>query len=101
MPNLSRILPVAIIFLVTGCSFLDNPTADDAVETLTRRAGNLGYRDVKVSNCKGDESDKTCVVSYERGSGSQQFYEELTMEFVKTPSGWTSDRFRVLKTENL
>lgn len=101
MPSLARTLPVVAVLLATGCSLFDRPSAEDALETLNRRAGQLNWRNVKVSNCKGDESLMTCVVSYDRGSGQYQFYEELTMEFVKTPSGWTSDKFRVLKTENL
>jgi len=100
MPSLTRTLPVVAVILLAGCSFFDKPSAEDALETLNRRVGNQNWRNVKVSNCKGDASRTKCVVSYDRGGGQFQYYEELTMEFVKTPSGWTSDSFKVLKTED-
>ncbi|PSM19843.1 hypothetical protein [Nitratireductor sp. StC3] len=95
-----RVLPACLAGLATACSF-DAPKPQDAINYLTQRAGYMGWQDVKVSDCSGPKTLTTCVISYNRTTGGYRFYEELKMEFTKTPSGWTPQGYQVLKTQPL
>lgn len=87
--------------LLAGCSFFDRPSADDAMKKLDGLVRNTQWDDVKVSGCSGGQSQMTCAVSYNRTTGGFKFYEELSMDFVKTPTGWTPQGYKVLQTQEL
>lgn len=86
--------------LLGACSVMSNdPPAKVAEAYMSRIAGKVW--NTKVSNCSGDDKRKTCAVSYNRSFSAYQYYEEITMDFHNTPSGWNVLGYKVIKTNRL
>lgn len=99
--RIRRLMPIvpALLFLA-GCNpFGDDPPPEVAQRHMSDLLGNAS--NVKVSNCSGDVNRKTCVVAYNRSFGPGRYYEEVNMDFQKTPSGWNVLRYKVIKTDTL
>ncbi|GAA3075382.1 hypothetical protein GCM10010520_23130 [Rhizobium viscosum] len=90
-----------IVFVLPGWSLLGggDPSPDAAQQYLSGRVGNVW--NLQLSNCSGDDNRKSCSVAYNRSFGPYKYYEELNMDFQKTPSGWNVLRYSVIKTETL
>ncbi|ABC90777.1 hypothetical protein RHE_CH01992 [Rhizobium etli CFN 42] len=90
------------VFILPGWSLFggsDGPSADVAASYLTNELGNVS--NLKLSNCSGDDTHQSCIAAYNRTFGPGRYYEELNMDFQKTPSGWNVTRYRVIKTDIL
>jgi len=90
----------AIALGISGCDlFSSHPSADVAAGYMNNIVGKL--IDPQITNCSGDTEKQTCVVSYKRTFAGNSYYEELSMNFQKTPSGWNVLGYSVIKTDTL
>jgi hypothetical protein len=93
-------LTLASCALLSACNpFSSQPSAEVAQAYMSRLVGSVS--NTKITNCSGDSDRQTCVVSYNRSFGPGRYYEELNMDFQKTPSGWNVLRYKVIKTDTL
>ncbi|NSL25101.1 hypothetical protein [Agrobacterium tumefaciens] len=99
--RITSFLLILTVLALSSCDAigLGNPPTNIVEQHMRGITGPL--HNTKVSNCSGDDNRKSCVVSYNRSFSGYQYYEELNMDFQKTPSGWNVLRYRVIKTDNL
>ncbi|TCQ17475.1 hypothetical protein [Rhizobium sp. PP-CC-3G-465] len=91
-----------VLLVLPGWSLFggsDGPSPDVAQSYLSHKVGNVW--DLELSNCSGDDSRQSCIAAYKRSFSTAKFYEELNIDFQKTPSGWNVTGYSVIKTEQL
>mgnify|MGYP006915170664 CR=1 FL=1 len=88
--------------IIGACSATSpsGPSAEEAAVLVTQEFG-THWTDLKVTDCSGDATEQSCVVSYNRKADGSDWYEELKMDFTHTPSGWTAHHLKVLQRKHL